>query len=36
VVDLSEAAMRHLDPAAGLLHVRIERVPHQRVPLQFR
>ena len=37
VIDLSEAAMRQLDPTAekGLLNVRIERIPESSIPPLF-
>ena len=35
IIDLSEGAMRQLDPEAGLLRVRIERIPEHLVPPLF-
>lgn len=36
LIDLSEAAMRKLDPEAGLLHVRVEYIPIEFVPIEYR
>lgn len=35
IIDLSEAAMRQLHPTAGLLRVRIEKIPPASVPPLF-
>lgn len=37
IIDLSEGAMRQLDPTTekGLLHVRIERIPESAIPRLF-